>query len=264
MGVDDKPSTGEIFITDVNNRETVQLTHNNVEEFSPSWSPNGQQIVYTRQDAAYNQQTQERVITDSLRIVALDGSIDRELYICPASCGTPSWSPNGNRIAFYSSDWSTIGSADLPPSQINLINADGTELVGLTLNTSGPIGPKWSPDGRQIAFKDTKHNQIRITDVQSKVETTFNINDLKASALPLTWSPDQTGILFSAIDPDQGRRRLYFLHFADQAITPFFNTGSQFPLDAIEPDWSPDGRKLVFIVYNNQIYIADLSELKLR
>lgn len=57
---------------------------------------------------------------------------------------TPTWSPNGTKIAFYDQ------------GAIYLINADGTgrkELIG-NINHGTPQNV-WSPDGERIAFVDT-------------------------------------------------------------------------------------------------------------
>jgi len=56
----------------------------------------------------------------------------------------PSWSPDGDHIAFASDrdgDW-----------EIYVINADGTDLRQITDNDHGDWDPSWSPDGDHIAF----------------------------------------------------------------------------------------------------------------
>src|SRR5512143_1439113 len=40
----------EVFVMTVATREARQLTHNEVYDGQPSWSPDGQQIVYRRED----------------------------------------------------------------------------------------------------------------------------------------------------------------------------------------------------------------------
>jgi Tol biopolymer transport system component len=57
----------------------------------------------------------------------------------------PTWSPDGERIAFAS------GSGDVDP-EIYVMNADGSGVTQLTNNNGYDASPSWSPDGERIAF----------------------------------------------------------------------------------------------------------------
>jgi Tol biopolymer transport system component len=70
----------------------------------------------------------------------------------PAGACQPTWSPDGNQLAFTSP---CDGRHDLyPGAQIYLINADGTNLHLLPVpnDPQGDFDPAWSPDGKKIAF----------------------------------------------------------------------------------------------------------------
>src|SRR5437763_3126708 len=56
----------------------------------------------------------------------------------------PTWSPDGNRIAFART---VPGNSD-----IYAMNADGTNVTRLTFDTLREYTPAWSPDGSMIAF----------------------------------------------------------------------------------------------------------------
>jgi dipeptidyl aminopeptidase/acylaminoacyl peptidase len=63
----------------------------------------------------------------------------------------PSWRPDGRKIAFMS-DRVT---ADNPEGdfEIFVMNADGSGVLQLTVNTLDDELPSWSPDGRKLVFQ---------------------------------------------------------------------------------------------------------------
>ena len=121
----------------------------------------------------------------------------------------PQLAPDGRTVLFVEaqSDWK----ANKRVRHIWKINADGSGLVQMTNGTDGEASPRWSPDGKAIAFiakrGDEEANQI------------FLISPAGGEARPLThhasavseiqWSPDAKSIYFRAPDPktDQQKTR---------------------------------------------------------
>jgi TolB protein len=62
-----------------------------------------------------------------------------------AYASSPSWSPDGGKIAFESD-------RDGSDSEIYVMNADGSDVTQLTNNNASDGSPSWSPDGERIAF----------------------------------------------------------------------------------------------------------------
>ena len=58
------------------------------------------------------------------------------------------WSPDGNKIVFYSY---RSGNAD-----IWVMDSDGTNLMNLTNDAAGDLSPHWSPDGQYIIFSSNR------------------------------------------------------------------------------------------------------------
>ena len=67
---------------------------------------------------------------------------------------SPSWSPDGEKIAFRSDRGSDPSN---PNSDIYVMNADdGSEQTGLTEESQFDGNPRWSPDGERIAFDSNR------------------------------------------------------------------------------------------------------------
>jgi Tol biopolymer transport system component len=105
-------------------------------------SPNGERIVYTTLA-----DTQE-----DLAVLDSYGSKEpRWLTDDEYKDRGPRWSPDGQRIAFYSTRSGSF--------EIWLINADGTGLKRLTesgSNNDKAYNPLWSPDGKRISFTNQR------------------------------------------------------------------------------------------------------------
>jgi TolB protein len=108
-----------------------------------SWSPDGSQLAFTS--------------NPGISVMDADGSGATRL----AEAGEyPAWSPDGRQIAFSIRPNESL--SDDPPDEatiallkqehLRLMNADGSDVTGLS---SGPVSdewPSWSPDGTRLAF----------------------------------------------------------------------------------------------------------------
>ncbi len=106
----------------------------------PQISPDGSQIVYVR---SFNDIMTDRA-RSNLWIVDFDGSKHRPLTSGNNNYGSPRWSPDGERLAYVSSQ---DGSA-----QIYVRWMDTGETAKITNLTEGPGGLTWSPDGNWLAL----------------------------------------------------------------------------------------------------------------
>jgi len=110
-------------------------------------------------------------------------------------------SPDGTRIAF------TVASIDAAiddyRTAVWVANADGGEPQQLTDGPKKDSAPRWSPDGRSIAFlSDRERERPQLYVMPAAGGAARRITDLPLGAFPASWSPDSTKLLFGARVPD--------------------------------------------------------------
>jgi len=125
-----------------------------------------------------------------------------ELHMKVKTVGSPQISPDGKSVVY------TITDAIMTPdkseylTQIWLGTTDGKENVQLTFSEKSSTNPKWSPDGKAIAFlstrKDNKNNLYLLRLSGGEAEP---LTDVKSSITDFEWAPNGRYIAFTMTDP---------------------------------------------------------------
>lgn len=202
--------------------------------YHAKWSPDGSMVVYTvRTSTAVSLWIYETETTESYPIVeGIDGDF------------TTSWSPDSKKIAFdaYESETSQR-------MQIWIKNLDTGELSMFT-NNSGSSVPSWSNDGSRIAFPS--NNSIQIKNVNTGISTT--IPNTTGASCP-HWKYDDSQIVFT-IGPESVND-IYIINLDGTGRTKLTNFSGRDD----RPQWSPDGRSVVYEVFDStpKIYIYSVE-----
>lgn len=147
--------------------------------------------------------------------------------------GSPSWSPDGSRIVFYSE---REGNAE-----IYVMDADGGNQKRLTSTPSDEGYPMWSPDGGTITFDSDRDGNFEIYAMNTDGSGVRRLTNHPARDVSASWSPNGKQIAFMS-DRDGGFD-VYVMNVDGSNTTRRTTTGT-----AWFPVWSPDGSRLAFHV----------------
>ncbi len=188
---------------------------------SPRFSPDGQQIVYSR---SWTDQVNDRMQSE-LWIMDRDGG--RQRFLTTGS--SPRWSPDGTRIAF-------TRSGEPKGSQIHVLHLDDRSVTQITHVSESPGSVRWSPDGKQLAFT-----------MQVPEKKGFPIK-LPKRPKGAKWAPEPTVITRLSYRRDRsgyrpsGHRHIFLV--SATGGTPKQLTNGDY--DHGSPEWTPDGQEILF------------------
>lgn len=192
----------------------------------PQTTPSADMSVYSfaRSRMAY----ESRIITG--RIVAKDLRTGELRTLVTMAAGRqpvgPDLSRNGQWIAFYS-----IGKQE----DIYVVRADGSGMRQITDDAFHDRGPRWSADGKTIAFVSNRSGRSEVWTVHPDGSglTQFTHTE-DAEPIQPVWSPDGRSLAYSRTDGN--------------SVIVDLKTGASQTLPArgfLVRSWSPDGKKLV-------------------
>ncbi|MCE5252425.1 S9 family peptidase [bacterium] len=178
-------------------------------------SPDGKLIAYTISSPMTEGENSE--FLTHIRVVSVDGRLSYQFTHGDVSCTDPSFSPDGNYLAFESRRGSD------GKNQVWLLRLSGGDAEQLTSAETGVNSYAWSPDGTRIAC--TMDNPDTGDEAKAKKEK----RDMKVRDKDFKFSHLYT--ITVEAGPD-GKRKMQRLTSGDFHVTTF--------------DWSPDGKTIVF------------------
>jgi len=213
------PSTTLSFILKNDNPETISYNMDIV-------SADSTYIIYTEEpdSTSYN---------GNIWRMRPDGTDKTQLTFATLDL-EPVWSPDGEKIVFYSL---LSGNYD-----IWLMNEDGSSLNRLTDHPAGDYGPSWSPDGEYILFSSDRDTTVYGKEIYQIPSTGGNVERLTFNEVndgrPV-YSPDGRYIVtqskYSGGDYD------IFIYTSDGELLNILGTQGE---SDYQPAWSPSGKRI--------------------
>ena len=193
-----------------------------------SWSADERRLAFERSQDTPNPDDKSVVV-----IVGADGR--HEKSITPPGIVddyAPDWSPIAPRLAFTRLDHRSG-----EPSAVFVANGDGSGARPIMANA---MYPRWSPDGRKIAFlrQSEGTNELALW--------VMNANGSKPRLVVrhvvvyvFDWSPDGRKLVF---DDRRGKAHVFVVNVDGSGLHRLTRAYRE---DA-QPSWSPDGRRIAF------------------
>jgi TolB protein len=251
----------EIYLMNGDGSDQRRLTHTDWNEGASDWSPNGTKIAFHSNKLCGTPWTGPCTKSGLFLMNAFDPAeqtlltnLSQKEVAAELGAHFPSWSPDGQRLAFNS--WANVDGTGVKPPQtrdIFVINVDGTGLTNLTrdIKVEGPEGigdiladdyrPDWSPDGKKIAFTTNRDRNLEIYLMNADGTEPTRLTNNTGSDRGPKWSPDGTKIVFESnrdgnwdicvVRPTDSNGQLNLTNYAAEEANP---------------SWSPDGGMVAF------------------
>ncbi|WP_027253432.1 Tol-Pal system beta propeller repeat protein TolB [Photobacterium halotolerans] len=235
----------------LNNRATVRT--NRLRQYAHRISD----VVYeklTGEKGAFLTRISYVVIDDNsdypyqLRIADYDGYNEQLVLKSKQPLMSPSWSPDGNKLAYVS--------FENQQSQIFIMDiTNGTrEMVASFPRHNG--SPRFSPDGKKLAMVLSKSGSLQVYVMDLQTKAMKQVTDGRANNTEAFWDPSGQSMIFTS--DRGGKPQIYRVNLADGSTERLTWQGSQ----NLGGQLTPDGRYLVMVNRSDSGYNIAKQDLK--
>ena len=193
-------SRGEIFVTNVDNKATRQITHTPAAESAPCFSPDGKRLAYVSERDGYYDIYEASLENENEPGFAYASLIKEKALFGKNSKKTersaPKYSPDGKKIAFLE-DRTYLSVADLASGKVTRVT-DGSQYYS---STECDMEFEWSPDSKWLAITYTPMMHDPYSDVgvvSAEGGQIYPITETGYFAQNVSWVLDGKALIFAS------------------------------------------------------------------
>jgi Tol biopolymer transport system component len=224
----------DIFTMRSNGSDRRRLTSDPADDAHPSWSADGQWIVFDTDRRAGNRE---------IYVMRSDGSGQRRFTAGPwSNTEKPVWSPGSVPTGdLYPTPQPEVATS--PPTAEAARRVE-TAVTRLTDNILRDSDPTWSPDGKRIAFLSGSAPDYFIWTMNADGSDARSLSSQRVDG-DLAWSPDGSRFAFSVFA--NGNFDIWVTNADGSGVTRLTDK----PHGEYHPAWSPDGNLIAFVSGGN-------------
>jgi len=282
-GTSEQPRA-QVYTLSMNGGEAKKITNlkNGVSVFR--WSPDGARMVVVSRIGASDAKTSDpkdrsdvrHYKNSSYKFNDTGWFDDRRthLWVVDAATGSatqitegndwndsdPQWSPDGTKIAFVSNRTGKEYDEDRN-TDIWVIGSSGGSLTKISDHDESDNQPRWSPDGKSIAFtgeiRERDHPKIFLEPSTGGVPSVMAANGLDLIPGALEWSEDGRSLYFET--GSKGENHLFRVDVGSKRV----NQVTSGPRTVRSVDFNFPAGKMVYLANDfkhlDDLYVADLD-----